>query len=194
MTPANRESQHEACLAVGEMIPNRRNSFLIACTRFTVRVRCFLFLVLLITVAAACARRPLNEPDAQRAIDQWVTARSQRDGLTAEILKQSFIDAEVSRKESYGIEVSDAEYSQLQAKAPSSVTIKILGIRELPAENRAVADLDLRGFAWRQGGRIHRTTLPGVAHFSYYSDGRWVFSSIEWEQGLAKDSPNIPVR
>lgn len=164
------------------------------CAPVAVRRSSVSALLLLVTCAMGCSRPPLNDKDAQGAIDQWLAARSQKEGLTGEILKQSYIDDAVERKESWGIEVSDAEYSQMQSKAPGTSTIKVLGIRELPAENRAIADLDLSGFAWRQGGQIRWTKLPGVAHFSYYSNGRWVLTSIEWEQGLLQDSPNVHVR
>jgi hypothetical protein len=59
-------------------------------------------------------------------------------------------------------------------------SIQVRGVREIPSENSAIADLDISGVmvpsAW---GPPHPYNGPGVATFSHYTDGRWVLTKIQ---------------
>lgn len=72
------------------------------------------------------------------------------------------------------------------------------GVRELPAENAATAELKFSNFIYQssQTKETQNYSGPGNATFMHYTDGRWVLSKV-----LAGDvwanttwSPNIEIR
>lgn len=149
---------------------------------------------LLLLAVVACGQRALTKADAQGAIDQWVEQRTLHDALDPSVLKQAAVDREVQRIVESGKQLSDAEYTKLQTQAKPTNVVKVLGVQELPTENAANADLDMRGFVFRGHAGASFGSMAGKARFSHYNDGRWVLTKIVWENGLYEDSPNVPVR
>lgn len=87
----------------------------------------------------------------------------------------------------------------------ASGTVEVLGIKEVPQENAANADLKMKSFTWSVEspgivpglGALDNpkrvTSDPGVAIFTHYNDGRWVLTKVAWLYGSFEDSPNIVV-
>jgi len=55
------------------------------------------------------------------------------------------------------------------------------GVREIPAENSAVAELNISNLSYTSSstGQQHTYSGKGTAIFSRYTDGSWVLSKIE---------------
>lgn len=70
--------------------------------------------------------------------------------------------------------IDRAFVSVARGRTINDIRAKIVGITEHPADNSAIADLDvvdtgLQGCAWR----------TGKALFNHYNDGRWALSSLQ---------------
>jgi hypothetical protein len=72
------------------------------------------------------------------------------------------------------------------------------GVRELPTENAATADLTLTGLTWQssQTKQTRHYSGAGKAMFVHYTDGRWVLSKVTVGDVWANTSwtPNIEIR
>jgi hypothetical protein len=59
-------------------------------------------------------------------------------------------------------------------------SIQVRGVREIPQQNSAVADLDISGLLIPGVGTTpHPYSGPGIATFSHYTDGRWALTRIQ---------------
>lgn len=144
-------------------------------------------------VAVGCAARPLSQPEAQRAVDEWLQKHVELLVQVEPEASQRAIDAEIRRLESFGVAVTDDMLAQMK-KEFAAPHVAVVGVQEIPAQNAAVADLDMKSFYWRANGSYFTTKLPGKATFAHYSDGRWVLTTIQWEAGAFQVSPNIRAR
>jgi hypothetical protein len=79
-------------------------------------------------------------------------------------------------------------------------TIAVLGVHEIPAENRAVADLRFDNYHFtsgRIGGADKVYSGAGDAQLIHYNDGRWILSKVTIGQGFDAawwDNINIEVK
>lgn len=70
--------------------------------------------------------------------------------------------------------------------------VTVQGVREIPAENSAEADLNFQDFRWQAPLGLGSFSGTGTAKFSHYSDGRWVLTKIIWSYGTYLDA-NVEV-
>ena len=127
--------------------------------------------------------RPLTPSDAQRMLDEWVSKRAEGAGDHRLVfLKQAWLDSVVRRQEALGNQITDAQYTQLEARAMTLTAVRVIGVQELPTQNAAIAELDMGSLP------------PGKARFVHYSDGRWVLEAVEWEGVSLQDRPNFTGR
>lgn len=72
-------------------------------------------------------------------------------------------------------------------------TVTVQGVRELPSENAAEAELNFQNFRWQAPLGLGSYSGAGTARFSHYSDGRWVLSKVIWSYGTSLDA-NVEVK
>lgn len=70
----------------------------------------------------------------------------------------------------------------------SDATVRVVGIREIPAENSAQVDVSINNLHWNYDNGIITqkmgcSSCSGIATFSHYNDGRWVLMSIQSQAG-----------
>jgi hypothetical protein len=71
------------------------------------------------------------------------------------------------------------------------------GVRELPAENAAIADLTVTNLTWQsQTNETRRYSGAGKATFVHYTDGHWALSKVTVGDVYASTSwsPNMEIR
>lgn len=95
-------------------------------------------------------------------------------------------------------ETAQQVLNQWIARAGSGQVTIVGGVREVPAENAATAELKFTNFVYTssQTKETRNYSGPGNATFVHYTDGRWVLNKV-----LAGDvwtnttwSPNIEIR
>jgi hypothetical protein len=88
--------------------------------------------------------------------------------------------------------------NQWVARAGSGQVTIVGGVRELPAENAATAELKFTNFVYQssQTKQTRNYSGTGNATFMHYTDGRWVLSKVIAGDVWASTSwtPNIDIR
>lgn len=156
----------------------------------------------LLGLSACGSNGPLTQSQAQRTIDEWVKSIGHIDPVVlsgADLVRA--VDSQVMELERSGVRVTDQMYADIETnlknlKKPLSNAVKVSGVRDIPAESSAIADLDMTQLYWDTDGilRLPSKSASGQASFKHYTDGRWVLASVSWNDGRRTVAPNLTVR
>lgn len=70
--------------------------------------------------------------------------------------------------------------------------VTVAGIQPGPEPKQVIAELRLTSFP-DQDGHISPSVDPGQATFSLRSDGKWVLTSVVWDEGRRTAMPDLEV-